>query len=148
VKRIKLKRIIGGYSDRLALQHKEALREPDPPDAHPPARISQYASSRQRLSVQSLLLQSDFVDDSDQITVTTNAPWAGAGSRTHGDAGAEVPALDDRMSLDGIPEETVTPHAIDGYGGTGIELTPWMGFPGKDDVYGIPGLSGDLDEEY
>ncbi|KAK9425290.1 putative Zn(2)-C6 fungal-type domain-containing protein [Seiridium unicorne] len=155
--RNKLERIISGYSDRLALQNKEALREPDPPETRPSGRISQYANSRQRLSVQSLLLQSDFVDDSDQIAVPaqtsgphnprredSNPKSQGASAETS----ADVPALDDRMSLDEVPEETATPHGIEGYEETGVELNPWMGFPGKDDVYGIPGLSGDLDAEY
>lgn len=147
--RNKLARVIGGYSDRLALQRKEALREPDVPEIRPVARISQYANSRQRLSVQSLLLQSDFVDDSDQIAVSAQALKASDQQRDEGDhISTEVPALDDRMSLDGINEETLTPHGLEGLEDTGSELNPWMGFPGKDDVYGIPGLSGSLDAEY
>lgn len=101
--------------------------------------------------MQSLLLQSDFVDDSDQIAVPAQPTAASNPQRSDsgvGDASAEVPALDDRMSLDGIQEETMTPHGIEGLEDTGVELNPWMGFPGKDEVYGIPGLSGDLDQEY
>ncbi|KAH6645251.1 hypothetical protein BKA67DRAFT_595694 [Truncatella angustata] len=139
--RNKLERIIGGYTDRLALQHKATFREPDPPEMRPPARLSQYATSRQRLSVQSLLLQSDFVDDSDQIAVPVPTP-------TFSNPTGDVPALDDRMSLDGVTEETTTPHGLEGFDDNGAELNPWMGFPGKDDVYGISGLSGGLDQEY
>ncbi|KAK8075682.1 hypothetical protein PG997_010345 [Apiospora hydei] len=68
--RLKLERIINSYSARLALQHKEALNEPDPPEPQPTSRLSEFAKSRQKLSVQSLLLQSDFVDDSDEIAVS------------------------------------------------------------------------------
>ncbi|KAI1115654.1 hypothetical protein F5Y14DRAFT_110747 [Nemania sp. NC0429] len=41
--------------------------EPTPATSRPSTKISQYANSRQRLSVQSLLLQSDFADDSHEI---------------------------------------------------------------------------------
>ncbi|KAI0126726.1 fungal-specific transcription factor domain-containing protein [Xylariales sp. AK1849] len=153
----KLERVIGSYSARLALQHKEALREPDPPGPRPSTKVSQYANSRQRLSVQSLLLQSDFVDDSDQIAVPpskrTDGSFQNADAETTSRGStlnytSDVPPLDDRMSLDGVPEETVTPRGGEANDDVGLVLNPWMGFPGKDDVYGIPGLSGDLDEEY
>ncbi|KAH8682720.1 fungal-specific transcription factor domain-containing protein [Xylariales sp. PMI_506] len=141
--RNKLERIIGGYSARLALQHKEAAREPEAPDIRPSARVSQYATSRQRLSVQSLLLQSDFVDDSDQLAVPAYPTL-----RTPLLPPIEVHGLDDRMSLDGVPEESTTPLIGDVNDDVGFDLNPWMGFPGKDDIYGIPGLGGDLDQEY
>lgn len=124
--------------------------------------MSQYANSRQRLSVQSLLLQSDFVDDSDQIAlppIRYEAPSPPPATRDTGQGrnkpggsisrpASDVPPLDDRMSLDDLPEETATPQGSDGMGDVGMDLNPWMGFPGKDDIYGIPGLSGDLDDEY
>ncbi|KAK7994429.1 hypothetical protein PG991_016017 [Apiospora marii] len=73
--RLKLERIINSYSARLVTrQHKEALTEPDPPEPRPTSRLSEFARSRQKLSVQSLLLQSDFVDDSDEIV------WSNPGS--------------------------------------------------------------------
>ncbi|KAI1874707.1 hypothetical protein JX265_004915 [Neoarthrinium moseri] len=157
--RNKLERIIGGYSARLALQHKEALREPDPPEPRPSDRISQYASSRQKLSVQSLLLQSNFVDDSDQITISpvarvthgTRLDEEGCGIVQNDTLRntTDVPGMDDRMSLDDVSEETKTPNAAEGgEEEVSFDLNPWMGFPGKDDVYGIPGLSGGLDAEY
>lgn len=132
----------------------EALKAPDPPENRPQPRISQYATSRQRLSVQSLLLQSDFVDDSDQIAIPapnstlhyrrSDAGIGSGGAVTNGNG--DVPPLDDRMSLDGIQDESITPHDLED---AGAELNPWMGgFPSKDDVYGIPGLPGDLDQEY
>ncbi|ETS73204.1 hypothetical protein PFICI_15149 [Pestalotiopsis fici W106-1] len=157
--RHKLETVIGGYSDRLAVQHKKAIQEPDPPEIRPAARVSQYANSRQRLSVQSLLLQSDFVDDSDQIAVHVSG--GGATSRTvraaaqdgeglAADASTDATNLDDRMSVDGGQEynaiASIGEH--EGLEATGVQLNPWMGFPGQDDVYGIPGLSGDLDAEY
>ncbi|KAI0452645.1 hypothetical protein F5B21DRAFT_482398 [Xylaria acuta] len=41
--------------------------EPEPAAPRSSSKVSQYANSRQRLSVQSLLLQSDFADDSAEI---------------------------------------------------------------------------------
>lgn len=151
--------VIGGYSNSLALQHKKAIQEPDPPEIRPAARVSQYANSRQKLSVQSLLLQSDFVDDSDQIAVhvsggggaslqTTRAS-AHDPDRLATDANTDASILDDRMSIDGGHEYIATiPQDFEGFETTGVQINPWMGFPGHDDVYGIPGLSGDLDAEY
>ncbi|KAF7541150.1 hypothetical protein G7054_g870 [Neopestalotiopsis clavispora] len=157
--RHKLVMVIGGYSNSLALQHKKAIQEPDPPEIRPAARVSQYANSRQKLSVQSLLLQSDFVDDSDQIAVhvsggggaslqTTRAS-AHDPDRLATDANTDASILDDRMSIDGGHEYIATiPQDFEGFETTGVQINPWMGFPGHDDVYGIPGLSGDLDAEY
>lgn len=153
--RNKLETVIGRYSDRLAVQHMKAIREADPPEIRPTARVSQYANSRQRLSVQSLLLQSDFVDDSDQIAVDVSggASQSARSAVRGGDApvsnsGADVPNSDDRMSLDGVEEDPTTLHDLEGFEQVGDQLNPWMGFPGADDIYGIPGLSGDLDAEY
>ncbi|KAK7999477.1 hypothetical protein PG990_012077 [Apiospora arundinis] len=83
--RLKLERIIKSYSTGLALRHKETLNEPDPPEPQPTSRLSAFAKSRQRLSVQSLLLQSDFVDDSDEIAASSagsNPPGATATATT------------------------------------------------------------------
>ncbi|KAI0437549.1 hypothetical protein F4803DRAFT_145878 [Xylaria telfairii] len=74
--RTALEHLITSYTKRLAQQTqapaqtqamREALSEPEPAAPRPSSKISQYANSRQRLSVQSLLLQSDFVDDSAEI---------------------------------------------------------------------------------
>lgn len=133
----------------------KAIREPDPPEIRPTARVSQYANSRQRLSVQSLLLQSDFVDDSDQIAVNVSggASQSARSAIRGGEApvsssGADVPNSDDRMSLDGAEDDTTALRDLEGFEQAGDQLNPWMGFPGADDIYGIPGLSGDLDAEY
>ncbi|GAW21158.1 hypothetical protein ANO14919_106750 [Xylariales sp. No.14919] len=77
-----LEHLISSYSKRLSAQPQpqtrtqEALAEPEPEPAAPrsSSKISQYASSRQRLSVQSLLLQSDFADDSHEIAAPYPAP--------------------------------------------------------------------------
>ncbi|KAK7746546.1 hypothetical protein SLS62_009409 [Diatrype stigma] len=75
--RKELERLISNYSVRLALQMKEAM-PPTDPDPPPPPRVSsgvsQFANSRQRLSIQSLLLQSDFVDDSQDIAAPAPVP--------------------------------------------------------------------------
>jgi hypothetical protein len=125
--------------------------------------VSEYANSRQRLSVQSLLLQADFVDDSDQIAIPPLRYRTSASSNSHPamDTGqtsgigagrarpvTDVPALDDRMSMDDLLEETATPPGSDGTVDMGIDLNPWMGFAGKEDIYGMPGLLADLDGEY
>ncbi|KAI1125298.1 hypothetical protein F5Y10DRAFT_268231 [Nemania abortiva] len=76
--RTALEHLISSYTKRLALQtqpepqsppREAQLPEPEPEPAAPrsSSKISQYANSRQRLSVQSLLLQSDFADDSHEI---------------------------------------------------------------------------------
>ncbi|KAI0877771.1 hypothetical protein GGS24DRAFT_79699 [Hypoxylon argillaceum] len=77
--RTALEHLIASYTTRLAQQTHPSpqpqppspLPEPEPAAAAPrssgPAKISQYANARQRLSVQSLLLQSDFADDSHEI---------------------------------------------------------------------------------
>ncbi|KAI0108978.1 hypothetical protein GGR51DRAFT_116645 [Nemania sp. FL0031] len=76
--RTALEHLISSYTTRLARQpqpepqpppREAQLPEPEPEPAAPRSstKISQYANSRQRLSVQSLLLQSDFADDSHEI---------------------------------------------------------------------------------
>ncbi|TGJ83481.1 hypothetical protein E0Z10_g5311 [Xylaria hypoxylon] len=71
--RTALEHLISSYSKRLLAQTQpqtriqETLSEPEPAAPRSSSKISQYASSRQRLSVQSLLLQSDFTDDSHEI---------------------------------------------------------------------------------
>ncbi|KAI1282897.1 hypothetical protein F5Y07DRAFT_200563 [Xylaria sp. FL0933] len=74
---VTLEHLISSYSNRLAGQTQPQTRttttqetHSEPESAAPRSssnKISQYASSRQRLSVQSLLLQSDFTDDSHEI---------------------------------------------------------------------------------
>ncbi|KAI1749628.1 hypothetical protein F4782DRAFT_296422 [Xylaria castorea] len=72
--RTALEHLISSYTKRLAQQTqttqtttRETLSEPEPAAPRSSSKISQYANSRQRLSVQSLLLQSDFADDSAEI---------------------------------------------------------------------------------
>ncbi|KAH8160100.1 hypothetical protein CIB48_g8145 [Xylaria polymorpha] len=74
--RTALEHLITSYTKRLAQPTqtttqtqatRETLSEPEPAAPRPSSKISQYANSRQRLSVQSLLLQSDFADDSAEI---------------------------------------------------------------------------------
>ncbi|KAI1331412.1 fungal-specific transcription factor domain-containing protein [Xylariaceae sp. FL0255] len=71
--RTDLEHLIKSYSVRQTQQQfqqqqqQEQIIAEEEPTPRPPARVSQYAASRQRLSVQSLLLQSDFVDDSHEI---------------------------------------------------------------------------------
>ncbi|KAH9892160.1 hypothetical protein F4778DRAFT_751070 [Xylariomycetidae sp. FL2044] len=72
-----LESLIQSYSARLvtqtqARQTQNQTQKTEPEPERPgyssrPSGVSQYATSRQRLSVQSLLLQSDFVDDSHEI---------------------------------------------------------------------------------
>ncbi|KAI1419626.1 hypothetical protein F5Y12DRAFT_793431 [Xylaria sp. FL1777] len=72
---VALEHLISSYSKRLAehaqlqTRTQETHSEPEPEPAGPrsSSKISQFAISRQRLSVQSLLLQSDFTDDSHEI---------------------------------------------------------------------------------
>ncbi|KAI0434906.1 hypothetical protein F5Y09DRAFT_155196 [Xylaria sp. FL1042] len=70
---VALEHLISSYSSRLAGQTQSQTRtqethsEPESAAPRSSSKISQYASSRQRLSVQSLLLQSDFTDDSHEI---------------------------------------------------------------------------------
>ncbi|KAI0549614.1 hypothetical protein F4679DRAFT_545895 [Xylaria curta] len=72
--RTALEHLITSYTKRLEQQTqttqtptRETLSEPEPEAPRSSSKISQYANSRQRLSVQSLLLQSDFADDSAEI---------------------------------------------------------------------------------
>ncbi|KAI0976854.1 hypothetical protein F4678DRAFT_456133 [Xylaria arbuscula] len=80
---VALEHLISSYSKRLAAQMQPQTRsqetpsEPEPPAApRSSPKVSQYASSRQRLSVQSLLLQSDFTDDSHEIAGSFSASAA------------------------------------------------------------------------
>ncbi|KAI8955036.1 hypothetical protein F4801DRAFT_603559 [Xylaria longipes] len=67
--RTALEHLITSYTKRQALQTQATTQTPEPEPAAPrsSSKVSQYANSRQRLSVQSLLLQSDFADDSAEI---------------------------------------------------------------------------------
>lgn len=86
--------------------------------------------------MQSLLLQSHFVDDSDQIAVPTQPTqsgrgyWQEEGSHTIPGGGgsgpsADIPSLDDRMSIGSTTEEATTPRGIDGQDDLESELNPW-----------------------
>ncbi|ORY70304.1 fungal-specific transcription factor domain-containing protein [Pseudomassariella vexata] len=155
-----LERIIRDCSARLA-QHKEVATEPAPPDPPPSSKISQYANSRQKLSVHSLLLQSNFVDDSEEITLPplryTREPQEGYGdlvNKAGSWADSRVMNLPSLMgnrnpeTASGPIANAVTYDEDDGYSSSGPAFNPWMGFPGKDDVYGVCGLSGDLNEDF
>ncbi|KAI1500189.1 hypothetical protein F5X99DRAFT_387317 [Biscogniauxia marginata] len=92
-----LEGLIASYSARLALQSQTQVPEtPSEPDRPPrsSSKVSQYANSRQRLSVQSLLLQSDFADDSHEIAGPSGSGvGAGAGAGVEAAAAAQqVPA--------------------------------------------------------
>ncbi|KAI1204127.1 fungal-specific transcription factor domain-containing protein [Annulohypoxylon truncatum] len=146
-----LERLITSYSVRLALQTQEAFSEPDPPSARSSTKVSQYATSRQRLSVQSLLLQSDFVDDSNEIAGPTQAteipPPSGGMQTAHvsavprnhpwgtaGPGNSQVPPAG--LSLDARQEDA------------GLIFNPWMGFTGSEDMYGVSGRPLGADDEF
>ncbi|KAI1333861.1 fungal-specific transcription factor domain-containing protein [Xylariaceae sp. FL0016] len=158
-----LDRLLQSYSVRLALQSQEPLAtEPDPPSPRLSPKVSQYASSRQRLSVQSLLLQSDFVDDSHEIAApsprttdrresrlgglpdSTGTPgvWGGGGGAAFSSAPNIVAAPSSTPS-----QPAVTATAIDAcQEDAGLIFNPWMGFTGNEDLYGVSG--GGPNEDY
>lgn len=161
-----LERLISSYSVRLALQTQEAFSEPDPPSARPSTKVSQYASSRQRLSVQSLLLQSDFVDDSNEIANSTQ----GSEEQTIASC-IQVNPPTSNVSESGGEVSTVTPKtqawatvaqtntgsgqvsqpgsSLDaGQEDAGLIFNPWMGFTGTEDMYGVSRRSQGLDDEF
>ncbi|KAI1135915.1 fungal-specific transcription factor domain-containing protein [Hypoxylon sp. FL0543] len=156
-----LERLIASYSVRLALQTQEAFSEPDPPSARPSTKVSQYAASRQRLSVQSLLLQSDFVDDSNEIagpTRGTDAPSTDSGiqtncqashvSRSANDVSSVTPKAQQGWATVGqanTGSDQVSPpgSSLDaGQEDAGLIFNPWMGFTGTEDI------SQGLDDEF
>ncbi|KAI8958055.1 fungal-specific transcription factor domain-containing protein [Daldinia sp. FL1419] len=155
-----LERLIASYSVRLALQTQETLSEPDPPpSARPSTKISQYASSRQRLSVQSLLLQSDFVDDSNEIASPT-PPTETHSLSANIQNTTQTSNVYGGQSSDGIAGVTKTQHwstagngqlpspglSLDaGQEDAGLIFNPWMGFTGTEDISGRP---QGLDEEF
>lgn len=154
-----LERLMASYSVRLALQTQETFSEPGPPSTRPSTKVSQYASSRQRLSVQSLLLQSDFVDDSNEIAGPTQGPTQGAAiqattndmhttPRTNHVSGlsSEI-AITPRnqtwnmagitgqvSSLNGQAQQP-SPCLDAGQEDAGLIFNPWMGFAGTEDMY-------------
>ncbi|KAI0882393.1 fungal-specific transcription factor domain-containing protein [Annulohypoxylon maeteangense] len=156
-----LERLIASYSVRLALQTQKAFSEPEPPSARPSTKVSQYATSRQRLSVQSLLLQSDFVDDSNEIagpTQTTETPTLPSSMQTSfpvgvGDevlAGAATPR-DHSWGTTGPGNSQVSPagQSLDaGQEGAGLIFNPWMGFTGPEDMYGVSSRPPGPDDEF
>ncbi|KXJ89565.1 fungal-specific transcription factor domain-domain-containing protein [Microdochium bolleyi] len=96
---IEFKRLIDSYTVRKALQEREQ-EEVTNAESQPPSprstRLSQIATARQKLSVQSLLRQSDFVDDSDDI-VGPYGPVApvlppGVGITTHSSTAKRKPS--------------------------------------------------------
>ncbi|KAI1371869.1 fungal-specific transcription factor domain-containing protein [Hypoxylon crocopeplum] len=159
-----LERLIASYSVRLALQTQEAFSEPDPPSSRPSTKVSQYASSRQRLSVQSLLLQSDFVDDSNEIAgpaqgaetqTATNGIQANLQTTHISEAAATASASGPKSQAWGaggqvssgnghVPSPCLSLDA--GQEDAGLIFNPWMGFTGTEDMYG--GRPQGLDEEF
>ncbi|KAI1089385.1 fungal-specific transcription factor domain-containing protein [Rostrohypoxylon terebratum] len=159
-----LERLIASYSVRLALQTQGALAEPDAPSARPSNKISQYATSRQRLSVQSLLLQSDFADDSHEIagpSQATGAPTLSSGTKTAQTAYAS--RVHDG-SLAGVITSRNCSWGTTGAGNgqvplagssfdarqedAGLIFNPWMGFAGSEDMYSVTGRPSGLDDEF
>ncbi|KAI0203473.1 fungal-specific transcription factor domain-containing protein [Astrocystis sublimbata] len=133
---------------------REPLAVPDLIAPSSSTKISQYANSRQRLSVQSLLLQSDFADDSAEI----------AGPSSYHQQQSQQTTYPSTQQTINIPPVTYAPKALNmsmgmGMGmGTdapidalredaGLIFNPWMGFSGTEDLYGLLGVEG-LSEEY
>lgn len=161
-----LERLIASYSVRLALQAQETFTEPDPPSSRPSTKVSQYASSRQRLSVQSLLLQSDFVDDSNEIAGPTQGADTEAGANgTEANpqtAHAPTPSNDAAVASPGHQGWSTVEQANPGnpqipppglsldarQEDAGLIFNPWMGFAGTEDMYGVSGRPSGLDEEF
>ncbi|KAI2616182.1 hypothetical protein GGS26DRAFT_449407 [Hypomontagnella submonticulosa] len=171
-----LERLIASYSVRLALQTQESFSEPDPPSARSSTKVSQYASARQRLSVQSLLLQSDFVDDSNEIAGPTQGPVTqtlannvqtdvqtihASGPRGGTVVGVATPGTAPSAASRNQGWSTagqanpgniqVSPFGLSldaGQEDAGLIFNPWMGFAGTDDMYGASALrpSGPDDE--
>ncbi|KAI0018539.1 hypothetical protein F4780DRAFT_512152 [Xylariomycetidae sp. FL0641] len=120
------------------------------------AKVSRYATSRQRLSVQSLLLQSDFVDDSHEIAgggaaVRRRPPEEEVdeevGKRDGGGARSSSPV---EPAVWGMlpPSQTTTSTVMmpvpDSGGQDDLISNPWMGFTESEDFYGLTGgLNGD-----
>ncbi|KAI1632386.1 hypothetical protein F4809DRAFT_92522 [Biscogniauxia mediterranea] len=153
--KIDLECLIASYSVRLALQSQtqssEALPEPDRPPRSS-SKVSQYANSRQRLSVQSLLLQSDFADDSHEIAgpsggavVTTESP---SYHRYVHPAEAITPQNSGGQTSAPPPTVPSIGSSMDaGREDAGLIFNPWMGFQsGNEDL--MYGLSGGLNEDY
>ncbi|XXH02970.1 hypothetical protein Hte_009360 [Hypoxylon texense] len=154
-----LERLIASYSVRLALQTQEAFSEPDPPSTRPSTKVSQYASSRQRLSVQSLLLQSDFVDDSNEIAgptpgaaIQATAHGMQTNSRTTHISGPSEVATTPRNQTWGVTGQVESLNGQSQQPGTcldagqedaGLIFNPWMGFAGTEDMYGMSGRPPD-----
>ncbi|KAI2463480.1 fungal-specific transcription factor domain-containing protein [Annulohypoxylon bovei var. microspora] len=156
-----LERLIASYSVRLALQTQESFAEPDPPSARPSTKVSQYAISRQRLSVQSLLLQSDFVDDSNEIagpTQATGTPTLPDGIHTAQVSGASSETATVNATPRNLPWGPMTPGngqvpptglSLDArQEDAGLIFNPWMGFTGSEDMYGASSRPSGLDDEF
>ncbi|KAI1261440.1 hypothetical protein F5Y18DRAFT_440542 [Xylariaceae sp. FL1019] len=173
--RTDLEHLIHSYSVRLATQPttrglSEGLSEPAVPRAA--SKVSQYANSRQRLSVQSLLLQSDFADDSQEIagggpdSASARTPSASMGTGNGGERQSGREGRDSSASSATMPDyvngtsatsqaqvattsaATTLPPTIDaGQEDAGLIFNPWMGFTGSEDIYGM-GVPGRLDDDY
>ncbi|KAI1448906.1 fungal-specific transcription factor domain-containing protein [Annulohypoxylon stygium] len=156
-----LERLIASYSVRLALQTQGTLSEPDPPSARPSTKVSQYATSRQRLSVQSLLLQSDFADDSHEIagpSQATEAPILSGGTQAAHPSGVNNGSLASVITSRNHSWGTI--GAGNGQGppagssfdarqeDAGLIFNPWMGFTGSEDMYSVAGRASGLDDEF
>ncbi|RYO73838.1 hypothetical protein DL764_011051 [Monosporascus ibericus] len=160
-----LERLISGHSVRLALQMKEAPSEFDAPPQRVPSGVSQFANSRQRLSIQSLLLQSDFVDDSHEIAApspgsglqnlgASNTQSSGSSGKRTGFSNQGASAPSNGETWNGLPQEQtyVSPTnqcalamslQYDVEQRSELAFNPWMGFPGTEDL-----LSGGMNDDY
>ncbi|KAI1823023.1 hypothetical protein F4861DRAFT_353737 [Xylaria intraflava] len=147
--------------------------EPVPAVPHTSGKVSQYASSRQRLSVQSLLLQSDFADNSHEIVgsgdgdaaplipllppllptittaitppTTTTTPPTTATTTTTTTITTTTPVIPDQDPAR-QPRRQPRTITIDACReDAGLIFNPWMGFAGTEELYGFP---GGLSEEY
>ena len=152
---------------RLALQMKEAVQEPDAPPPRVSSGVSQFANSRQRLSIQSLLLQSDFVDDSHDIAAASpeggpQGPKSGSEQPSQGsrDASSIVAAqrsppavVSSSEAWSGTSRSQAHPSSNNDYAPAlglqddgeqrGLAFNPWMGYPGTEDL-----LSGGMNDDY
>ncbi|KAI1798725.1 hypothetical protein F4811DRAFT_547327 [Daldinia bambusicola] len=155
-----LERLMASYSVRLALQTQGTFTEPEqPPSSRPSTKVSQYASSRQRLSVQSLLLQSDFVDDSHEIAglmspAETHTHAQSPSPHTYGPSSDRMAAVASKAQQQWTPSpagngQLPSPSpglSLDaGQEDAGLIFNPWMGFTGTEDMSGRTPV---LDDEF
>ncbi|GAP88105.1 putative fungal transcription factor regulatory middle homology region [Rosellinia necatrix] len=125
--RTALEHLISSYTSRQAAeaqpQARGALSEPEPATPQTSSKVSRYANSRQRLSVQSLLLQSDFADDSHEIagpaaaaaapppsSVSSSSSSSLSASSFQNTAGAVNHHQEEPMYPPAFPQTGVDPH--------------------------------------